>query len=72
MLSNPTSMKEILRRQNSMVIYCQISPVSLLDVSADNCQTALVGESEIISGKMGTPYRSQMPAVQGSPCAPTP
>jgi hypothetical protein len=34
MLKNPTSMKEILRRQNLAVIFCQAPPAMLLDVSA--------------------------------------
>jgi hypothetical protein len=32
----------------------QVSPTSLLDVSADNCQKALVDESGIIRNHMGT------------------
>jgi hypothetical protein len=54
MLKNLTSMKEILRRQNSAAISCQVSPASLLDVSADNLQRALVEESGMIKNNMGT------------------
>jgi hypothetical protein len=59
-----TSMKKILCRQNSAAISRQVPPVSLpvVDISAGNCQTALVDESGMItiSGV----------AVRGSPCPP--
>jgi hypothetical protein len=41
-------MKETLRRQNVVVISRQVSPASLLDVSAGNCQRTLVDESGMI------------------------
>jgi hypothetical protein len=41
-------MKEILRRQNSAAISRQVSPASLLDVSAGSFQRALVNESGLI------------------------
>jgi hypothetical protein len=37
-------LKEILRRQNSTAISCQVSPALLLDVSAGYFQKALVDE----------------------------
>jgi hypothetical protein len=52
MLKNPTNTKMILRRQNSVTISSQVSPPSLLDVSAGNCQTAVVDESGIIRIQM--------------------
>jgi hypothetical protein len=39
-------MKEILRRQNSAAISRQVSPASLLFLSAANCQRAVVDETE--------------------------
>jgi hypothetical protein len=44
-LKNPTSIKEILHKQNSVAIFHELSPVSLLHASANNCQRALVYES---------------------------
>jgi hypothetical protein len=38
MLKNPMNMKEVLHRQNSVVISHQVSPPLLLDVCAGNCQ----------------------------------
>jgi hypothetical protein len=55
-----------------MAIYCQVSPASLLDVSAGNCQTALMNESGTIITQMGTHNRSEMVAVHGTPCVITP
>jgi hypothetical protein len=65
-------MIEILRRQNSAAIPRQASTASLLDVSAGHCRTALVNESGTIRNEMGTHNRSEMVAVEGSRCAPTP
>jgi hypothetical protein len=45
---NPASMKEILRRQYTRTFVAKFLPASLLDVSADNCQRALVDESGMI------------------------
>jgi hypothetical protein len=47
-------MKETLRRQNFSAISRQISPVSLLYISAGHCRTALVDESEWIEMKWGS------------------
>jgi hypothetical protein len=47
-------MKEILHRQNSASISRQVSPASLLDVSADNCHRALVDESGLIKNQIET------------------
>jgi hypothetical protein len=49
----------------------QVSPASLVGVSVDDCQRALVDESGMIRNQMGMENRSDMVAVQGSPCAPT-
>jgi len=43
--------------------FCQVSPASILGVSAGYCQTALVGESGIIRTQMGKHNRSVMVAV---------
>jgi hypothetical protein len=48
-----------------------VSPTSLLDISADNCKGDVMDESGMIRNQMGIYYRSEMVAVQGSPCAPT-
>jgi hypothetical protein len=58
MLKNPMGMKGILHRQNSMAISHQVSHALLLDVSAGNCQTALVNASEMITNQMGIQNRS--------------
>jgi len=63
MLKNPSSMKEILRRQNSAAISRQVSHASLLEISANNCQRALVDTSERIRNQTGTYNRSVMFAV---------
>jgi hypothetical protein len=67
MLKNPTSMEEILRRQNSTVILRQVPPVSLLGVSASNFQRALMDKTRMIRNHMGTHNISETVAVQGSP-----
>jgi hypothetical protein len=72
MLKNLTSMEDIIRRQNSEAISCQVSPASLLSVSAGNCQSAQVDKSGIIRNKMVTHYRSEMVVKQGTPCEPMP
>jgi hypothetical protein len=72
MLKDTMSMKMILHRQNSVAISCQVFPAFLLDVSTGNLQTDLVDESEMIRNQIGTHNRSEMVAVQGSPCVPTP
>jgi hypothetical protein len=46
-------MKEILRRQNSLLFLTKFFPASLLDVSAAYCQTVPVGESGMIRIQMG-------------------
>jgi tRNA A37 threonylcarbamoyltransferase TsaD len=53
MLKNPTSMKEILCKQNLATISSHIYPASLLDVSGGNCQRALVDESGMVRNYMG-------------------
>jgi hypothetical protein len=72
MLKNAMGMKEMLCRQNSAAISDQVSPALQLDVSAGNCWRALVDESGMIINQMGMYGRSEMVAVQGSLCAPTP
>jgi hypothetical protein len=64
-------MKAILRKQNSTVIYREVYPASILDVSAGNCQTALMYESVMIRDQMRTHDWSEMVAVKELPCAPT-
>jgi hypothetical protein len=65
MLKNPTSMKDRLHRQNSAAVCCQLSSVLLLDVSAGNCQRAVVDESKIIRNEIGTLNRSEMLRCKG-------
>jgi hypothetical protein len=73
MLKNPTSIKKkVVHRQNSAATSRQVCPVSLLDVSAGICQTAVVDETLMIRSLVRTYNRSEMVAVQGSPCALTP
>jgi hypothetical protein len=72
MLKNLMSMKVILCRQSLMAISHQVSPASLLDVSADNHQRALVDETEIIRAQIGIHNRLEMVTVQGLPCVLTP
>jgi hypothetical protein len=72
MLKNPVSMKEILHRHNTTTIFHQVSPALLLDISAGNCQRALVDVSGMVRTQMGMHNISEMVAVQVPPCAPTP
>jgi hypothetical protein len=65
MLTIPTCMKEILRRQNSQLF---LAKFLLLYVSACYCQTALVDESGMIRNQMVTHNRSEVVAVLGTPC----
>jgi hypothetical protein len=46
-------MKEILRRQNLIIIIRQVYPALLLDVSAGNSQRVVVDESGMIRSQMG-------------------
>jgi hypothetical protein len=48
MLNKPTSMKEILRRQNLLGTSSPSFPASLLDIFAGNCQRALVDKPGMI------------------------
>jgi hypothetical protein len=59
-IKNPTSMKEIFRRQNLIAISRQVSPASLLDISAGNFQRALMNESGSIRSQMGAHNRSRV------------
>jgi hypothetical protein len=43
-VKEPYSIKETLYRQNSFTISRQVSPASILEVSAGNCQRALVDD----------------------------
>jgi hypothetical protein len=72
MLKNPISMKEILRRAKLNGHFFAKVLLLLLDVSAGYCQRALVDESGMIRKQMGMHIRSEMVALQGLPCAPTP
>jgi hypothetical protein len=65
-------MIKIFRIKNSTAIYLQVSPASLLKVSAGNCHTALMDESGMIISQKETNNRSEIVAEQGSPFAPTP
>jgi hypothetical protein len=57
-IKEPTSMKEILHRQNSVAISHQVSPALLLGTSTGNCQRALVDKSGTIRNQMQTYNRS--------------
>jgi hypothetical protein len=48
----------MLRRQNSAAITRQVSPDSILDVSAGICQRALMDETGMITTQMVTHNRS--------------
>jgi hypothetical protein len=66
-------MKEILRMQNSAAISSPtFYPASLLDVSAHNYHKSLLDEPGMIRNQMRTKNKSEMLAVQESPCASTP
>jgi hypothetical protein len=52
--------------------FSQISPPSVLDVSAGNWQRALVDESGMIRTQIRMHNKSEMVAVQGSPSSPVP
>jgi hypothetical protein len=69
-LKNPTSMKEIFVDKIQRPFLRKVSPASFLDVSACNCQTALVNESRMIRKQMGKTKRLEMVAVQGPHCGP--
>jgi hypothetical protein len=60
------------RRYFTDKISHQVSPASLLEVSAGNCQRALVDESGMTRIQMGKHNRTEMVTVQGLPCAPAP
>jgi hypothetical protein len=62
-------MKDILRVQNLQAISRQVSPPSLLDVSAYNFLRALVDEAGMIRAQIGTHSRSEIIAVHGTLCA---
>jgi hypothetical protein len=49
----PYEYEEILHRQNSVAISREVSLALLLDVSACNCQRALVDESGMIRTQIG-------------------
>jgi hypothetical protein len=61
-------MKEILRVQNLPATSRQVSPPSLLDVSAYNFLRTLVDEAGMIRAQIGTHNRSEMIAVHGTMC----
>jgi hypothetical protein len=50
----------------------KISSASLLDVSAVNCEIALVDETQMIRNQMRTHNRPEIVAMEGSPYASTP
>jgi hypothetical protein len=50
----------------------QVCRASLPDVCTGNFQRGLVGESRLIRTQAETHNRSEIIAVQGSPCAPAP
>jgi hypothetical protein len=53
MLKNPLSMKGIFHRKNETAISRQVSPASLVDVSAGNCLGALVDKLGMIRIRWG-------------------
>jgi hypothetical protein len=57
-LKNPMRVKEILHKQNLAAISHQVSPASLLVVSARICLRAVVDESGMIRTQMGMHSRS--------------
>jgi hypothetical protein len=69
MLENSTGRKRDHSSAKFTAISRQVSPASPPDVSAGNCQRALVDESGIIRTQMNTHNRSVMVAVLGTLCA---
>jgi hypothetical protein len=65
MSENPTSMKEILHRQNATTISRQVSPACVVDVSDDNFQRAVVDESGIIRSQLGRHNKSKWSQCKG-------
>jgi hypothetical protein len=65
-------MKRDTSSEEFTTISREVSPVSLLDVFSGYCQGALVDESGLLELRWGHNGRSEMVAVQGSPCASTP
>jgi hypothetical protein len=57
MLKNPAEYERMLRRQNSAAIISQVSPDSILGVSAGICQRALMDESGMIRTQVVTHNR---------------
>jgi hypothetical protein len=72
MLKNPTHMKRDTSEAKFIAISGQISPSSLLDISAIYWQKALVDESGNIITHKGKHNISEMVAVYGSPYAISP
>jgi hypothetical protein len=68
MLKNPESMKRDSSEAKFTVISRQVSPASLLGVSAGYCQRAVVDESGMIRTQLETHSRSEMVTVLGTPC----
>jgi hypothetical protein len=60
MLKALTSMKIAISQAIFTANFRQVSPATLLGVSAGNCQTALVDESGMIITQIRTQYRSEM------------
>jgi hypothetical protein len=52
-VKNHMNVKEIVGRQNSSAIFHQVSLALLLDISAGNCQRALVDKSGMIRNQTG-------------------
>jgi hypothetical protein len=59
MLKNPAKYERDISSAKFTATSRQDSPHSLLSVSADNCQGALVDESGMVRSQMGTHNRSE-------------
>jgi hypothetical protein len=62
-------MEEILSRQNSTAISCQVSPASLLDVSAGYRQSALVDKLRMKEIRWGRTIDHKWSLRKGAPTA---
>jgi hypothetical protein len=68
-LKNPAENERDTSSVKLKAIFRQVTPASLLSISADIFQRALVDESGMIRTQMGKSNRSEMVAVLGTHCA---
>jgi hypothetical protein len=66
MLKEPNRYERYTSEEKFTASSRQVSPASLLVVSAVNCQTALMDKSGMVRTQMGTYNTSEMVAVHGT------